>query len=124
SSDPGPEGGWRVAPWGLLLEGDVAREGGPGRLRETAHVADGPGITAVEELGEVAFALLLGERLDLVVDAGLVALALFAVQHAHRDGEFRVVEVGEEEGERGILLVVDQDVRLGHAVLADLDDFH
>ena len=57
------------------------------------------------------------------MDRGIVGLRRVAVEHADRHRELRVFHRAQQVGEHAVGLVVDQDVVLGDAVLADGHDF-
>src|SRR5262245_9898718 len=83
-----------------------------------------PGLTAPERGGQVALALRPDRGLDLAVDQLVVGGAGDGSQDADRDREIRPEHARQHQREVGLLglLVVDEQIGLGHAVLADRHD--
>src|SRR5262245_10584159 len=94
------------------------------RILPLDRSADRPGLAAAERRREIALALGPDRGLDLAVDELIVGRAWDRPQDPDRDREVRPEHPRKHQRQVWLLrqLVVDEQVRLGHAVLADRDD--
>src|SRR5262249_6959169 len=86
---------------------------------------DDPGVAAVDQLLQTTWTTLSNRRIDLIDHQVFISSSFNRPEDADRLGKVGLLHARQHKRHRGILQidVVDQQVALGYAILANLHDF-